>query len=167
MHKPKPTISEVKGLTRATKQLKFVTESVKSLQSRNNDTSIKSGINLFIFTAVLRINNIRFSDLNISEFNALSDRSSKNYALLIISLFLSGKSARTEVIKSFGLCVPTAKRMLDKMILAGYIEIVPNKTVRSWNGRHFHKDVEHLQLTSKGYDLANHIGTLLVDDRLI
>lgn len=163
---PLPII-ETKGLKRATKQLKFIAEGVKNLQERNNNTSQSSGLHTFLYIGILRLFNITFSDLNISEFKPISIQAARNYCLLIISLYISGKTSKTIAIKSFGLHYTRAVKILAQFIDAGYIEKVPNKSIKSFNGIHYHKDVEHLQLTSKGYDLANHIGTLLVDDRLL
>ena len=160
-------IVQTKGLKRATKHLKFISEGVKSLQTRNNDTSQDSGLYSFLYVSILRLFNITFTDLQISEFEPVSKQASRNYSLLVMSLYISGKVSKTEAVKSFGLHYNTSSKILVQLLDAGYIEKVPNKSIKVWNGSHFHKDVEHLQLTSKGYDLANHIGTLLIDDRLL
>ena len=160
-------IGETKGLKRATKQLKFIAAGVKGLHNRNNITSQSSGLQIFLYISILRLFNITFADLCISEFKPVSKQASRNYSLLIMSLYMTGKSSKSLIIKSFGLHYNTSTKILTQLLDAGYIEKVANKSIKCFNGRFYHADVDHLQLTSKGYDLANRIGSLLIDDRLI
>lgn len=161
--KPAPA----KGLKRAERKPKNIAAALKHLKERNNRSTESTNINLLLFTAVSRLQNVRFRDLQINEFKAPSDRNSKNYALLVISLFISGTAARSRVITSFGLSHGPAARMLQRMQDAGYIEPVDVKVLKTWKGHHFMKAQPHLQLTSKGYDLGNLIADLITDTRII
>lgn len=162
-----PQVQKPKGLARATKSNKTIALTLKDLHERNNTSIERSGLQLLLFTAFIRLFNITFADLQISEFQPVSIQSHKNYALMILSLYISGKAAKSEVITSYGLHYETSKKILSQLTQAGYIEVIINKSLHKWNMKAHYRDVPHLQLTSKGLDLANHIGSLLIDDRLI
>lgn len=160
-------IRETKGLARAKKSNKTIALTLKDLHDRNNTTVDKAALYVFLSSSLLRLFNIRFEDLQISEFKQVSKPSSKNYCLLILSLYISGKASKSEVVKSFGLHYLTSRKILAQFVDAGYVAVILNKSRHSFNGLGYLKEVPHLQLTSKGYDLAHHICALLVDDRLI
>lgn len=163
----KPVVQD-KGLNRAKISDNKLEKAVKRLDIGSCATSQTPKISLLLSIAILRIHNLRLSDLHLSgtKFPWI-ERHSRFICLMILYLFTHGKASKTAMLMSFNLTTSKDRIKLYDLVDAGYIDKVAGESRAMLNGKIVCQQEEHLQLTSKGLDMANHIIELLTDSRLV
>lgn len=156
-----------KGLARANTRIQVIGKAVKQMQDRSNCSELKGGFIIFLAIYTKRLFNIRFSDLQISEFKPAYERSTRLCVILLISLLTTPKSSKCKIITDFGLHYGSAIAVLNNLVDSGYIRRYAGKLKYCNALGNRSKDLDLLELTAKGYDKIDFIFSLLIDKRLL
>lgn len=143
-------------------------KAVERLNTGSSAVSQAPKTGVLISLAVMKIHNIRLSDLLLTGTKyPYLERHSRFICLMMLYLLVHGKASRTAMLMSFNFTTPKNRLMLTGLVDAGYMNNVTGVSYGRLAGTVICKNEEHLQLSAKGYDLANHIIELLTDPRLI
>lgn len=156
-----------KELPKARRFTDHFLKSAAYLPTWNNSTN--SHVRFFKAVSLFTVNlyNVRFSDLNITEFKQSSTRTDKIYVVLLIGLSIHGKMSKTKAIEIFNLSYKSANIIINQYLEHGYLKAVATQRRHLYNGNSIMVQVEEIELTSKGYDLLNHIFSILIDDSFL
>lgn len=160
-------LQHVKGLPKIKKSVNHFLQSVKYLSAWNNlESNPAKTVKLFT-VFLLRLYNVRFSDLPITEFKPLGKRSERLYILILLSLSFMGKYSRSRVLGLCNITPGSGMPLIEQLLAGGYIKTTPTKRSHLIQGRNITREVDEIELTVKGYRLVDYILSLLLDDRII
>ena len=138
---------------------------IQNLQDGNNNTNI-SPLNIILSASICsRLFNIPFELLKL-PFKRVSNKSVIRYPILILNLLYQGECARVTLYHSLHL-FNTANDIIQQYIDHGYIESFTVIIPKNVYGTYYKGEAQHIRLTAKGYDLADHISKLLIDPRFL
>lgn len=164
---PGQSRTENKSLARANGLIQVIGKAVKQVRDRSNCSDSELSFIIFLAVFTKKFFNIRFKDMQISEFKPAGERSTRHCIVLLISLLILPQSSKCKIIKEFGLHYKSACIMLDDLINSGYVRKYAGKFRFHNAAGYSSKDMDLHELTAKGYDKIQFIFSLLIDKRLL
>lgn len=156
-----------KGLKKARRFSDHFLKSAHYLKDWNN--SAFKHVKIFKAVAIYTVNlyNVTFNDLSIKEFTKYGTRTDKIYVIIIIGLSVHGKMSRGKTMELLNLSYKSANAIINQYVEHGYLKEVITQRSNLIKGVKVMLPCEEIELTSKGYDLLNHIFSILIDDSFL
>ncbi len=156
-----------KGLKKAQTFHQHFKNSAKYLSGWNNSTITGAHIVKMVTIFTINLYNLKFKDLNLIDIKQIGRRTDKTYFLVLLTLSLHGKMSKTGIISILNLSFDPAAKIIDQYTKHGYFKEVSTRRQHFFLGKSRMKNLTEVELTSKGYDLLNHIFSILIDDSFL